>query len=83
MMITSLSSQRLFLLLLSHHFFSQRYIPLSCGQMFELRRDNGEVVDPSIKINIYKMLCVNNQYRNQEGEKRKLTRLRVAFCEAH
>lgn len=50
--------------------------------MFELRRDNGEVVAPAIKINIYKMLCVNNRYRNQEGEKRKLARLRVTLCEA-
>lgn len=62
--------------------FFQRYIPLPCGQMFGLHRDNGEVVAPSIKINIYKMLCLSNQYCNQEGEKRKLTRLRVALCEA-
>ena len=56
---------------LSHHFLSRDTLPCSLVKCLNyiMCRGNGEVVPPAIKINIYKMLCVKNQYHDQEGKR--------------
>lgn len=37
------------------------------------------MVPPPIKINIYKMLCVNNQYHDGEGKKEEAGKVNRLF----
>lgn len=50
-------------------FFLDAEVPLGKCLTLQCAGDNGEVVPPPIKMNIYQMQCVNNPLRAQEGSK--------------